>query len=179
MMGDPSLRQTLNLNVVELPFDPSLPPPKRIEAIVNPYLRSVKYPEQRRLFLKKLRIYFLNEYDITGETIGSHHRTNGRIGVRVAKEGGAPIDKEGVLVDHLVDVVKGLMSENPLAVVLWKRSFNDQVKQREKLLDTARPGSKAFADKAKAMIQEIRQTLDVSEHNGGEGQNGVETLPEL
>jgi hypothetical protein len=145
MMGD--LRRPLD--VAKMPLDPNFSPPIRIESIVNRYLKTMDEPDSRQSFIAKLRIFFLNEYDITGETTGSHKRTNGEVTVRIAKGVGAPADKEGVLVDHLEYVVEGLMSNNPTYVSVWKKYFNGQVKQRKELLSVTRPGSKHLLIKLK------------------------------
>jgi hypothetical protein len=168
------LRQAFD--AIELPPDPVA---LRIEAIVNPYLKSEQDLEQRKLFIEELESFLLDEYNIISESLWERHRPNGRIKVQVAKQGRVPIDQERTLVDHLEYVVKGIMSKNPADVTLWKQYFTEEVKQREEILRASPPGSKAFADKAKVMIQEIRQEMDIFNSNRKEGQNGIEALPEL
>jgi hypothetical protein len=65
------------------------------------------------------------------------------------------------------------MSKDPATLAWWRRYFNDEVQQRKVLLRASPPGSKAFAEKARVMIQEVRQELDVFRPTG------VETMPGL
>jgi hypothetical protein len=118
----------------------------------------VDSPGQRKLFIDRLRVFFLNEYDITGEA----GRSNWKVTARVAKGVGILLDEEGVLIDHLEYVVNGLMSKNR---ILWKNYFVEQVKQRRKLLVAVPPGSKMFDDKVKVLIEQIRWILDASNFN--------------